>query len=70
MDGTRQEIQPEQVEEFAELVKVAQPLPVRTEYVWTIMKEETVDYFNEEKTKEQVTEIIENRISMYMAENM
>lgn len=44
-------------------------MPVKTEYIWTIVKEKAVDYFNGEKTIEQVTEIIENRVSMYLAEN-
>lgn len=70
MDGTVVEAEAKQIELCAKLLEQAQPLPVKTEYVWTIIKEETVSYFSGEKTKEQVTEIIENRISMYMAENM
>jgi len=70
MDGTVVEAEASQIELCAKLLEEAQPLPVKTEYVWAIIKEEAADFFSGEKTIEQVTEIIEKRISMYMAENM
>lgn len=59
----------EQVEKIAAFLENARQESIRTEYVWSIIREETEHYFNGEKSIEQVTEIIENRVSMYMAEN-
>ena len=59
----------EQVEKIAALLENARQESIRTEYVWSIIHEETEHYFNGENSIEQVTEIIENRVSMYMAEN-
>ena len=60
----------EQIETISKLLEEAQ-LPVqRNEEVLDIILEEVEDYFLEDKTVEQISEIIENRVSMYMAENM
>ena len=60
----------EQVNQVVSFLENAKQDPIRTEYVWSIISEEVENYFSGEKTIEQVTEVIENRISMYMAENM
>lgn len=59
----------EQVAQIRVLLENAMQDPIRTEYVWSIISEEVGHYFSGEKTAEQVTEIIENRVNMYMAEN-
>lgn len=60
----------EQVDEIVQLLQNAQCEPVDAEYVWNIISEEAAFYFSGEKSMEQVTEIIENRVGMYMAENL
>lgn len=60
----------EQIETISKVLEEAQ-LPVqKNEEVLDIILEEAESYFSGEKTIEQVTEIIENRVNMFMAENM
>lgn len=59
----------EQVDEIVQLLDNAQCEPINAEYVWSIISEEVAFYFSGEKSIEQVTEIIENRVGLYMAEN-
>lgn len=60
----------EHIETVSRILEEAQ-LPVqKNEEILNIILEEVEDYFSGDKTIEQVTEIIENRVTMYLAENM
>lgn len=39
------------------------------ENIWNIIEEEASYYFNNEKTAQEVTAIIQNRVELYLAEN-
>lgn len=58
----------EQLERFWECLNNAKPVPRRTEAILTIIREEANLYFTGDKTIEEVSDVIENRIRLYLAE--
>lgn len=59
----------EKVAEYREFVESARHLPIRTIPILDIIYEEAEYYFNDTKSIEQVSEIIRNRVQLYMDEN-
>ncbi len=55
-------------EKFWECLENAKPEPYRTAQVIAIIKEEAALYFTGDKTVEEVSDVIENRVRLYLAE--
>lgn len=58
----------EHIDRVTQLLEEAQVAPLHTEYVLDIILEESESYFSGTKTIEQVSEIIENRVGLYLDE--
>lgn len=58
----------ERADEIEEFLENARALPYKTEPILAIIWEEAKEYFNGNKSKEQVAEIIENRVQLYLDE--
>lgn len=58
----------ERADEIEEFLENARALPYKTEPILAIIREEAKEYFNGNKSKEQVAEIIENRVQLYLDE--
>lgn len=63
------ELTTEIAEEFAERLEEAESVPIRTEALLDIVLEEANHYFSGEKSKEEVIQVIENRVGLYMKEH-
>lgn len=61
-------VQEEQVARFWECLNSAEPAPYRTEHILEIIKEEAELYFTGDKSIEEISGIIENRVKLYLAE--
>lgn len=59
----------ELIDEVTQILENAQKTPIGLEYIQEIVYDESESYFSGEKTIEQISAIIENRIGLYMAEN-
>ena len=55
--------------EYVEYIKSAVPLPDRSDDLFNMVYEEAESYFNSDKTVDEVTEIIQNRVQLYLEEN-
>ena len=64
---TQEDITGEKVEEYRKVLEEARPYPVRTAPILDIILEESADYFNGSKSAETVSEIITNRVQLYLA---
>ncbi len=58
----------ERVDEVEAFLENARALPYKTEPILEIIQEESQDYFNGNKSIEQVADIIENRVQLYLDE--
>lgn len=56
--------------EFRQLIEEAKPLPMRTEAIIKIILEEAEDYFNGYKNPEEVSGVVNNRVQLYLDENL
>lgn len=63
------ELTEEIVEEFRERLEEAKSFPIRTEALLDIVLEEADSYFKGSKSKEEVIQVIENRVRLYMNEH-
>ena len=61
-------VQEDQIARFWECLDTAEPEPYRTEYILEIIKEETELYFTGDKSIEEISGIIENRVQLYLNE--
>ena len=61
-------VQEDQIARFWECLDNAEPEPYRTEYILEIIKEETELYFTGDKSIEEISGIIENRVQLYLNE--
>ncbi len=59
---------PDQLVRFWECLNSAEPAPYRTEHILEIIKEEAELYFTGDKSIEEISGIIENRVKLYLAE--
>lgn len=66
---TEEDITEEWIESFTRAVEEARPLPVRTRPVLEIIREEAEDYFSGMKSLEEVVDVMENRVKLYLDEN-
>ena len=64
------DITEEWVEELIRAAEGARNLPIRTEPVLEVILEEAEDYFNGMKDREAVVDVIENRVRLYLKENV
>ena len=62
------EMQEDQIARFWECLDNAEITPCRTEHILEIMTEEAELYFTEDKSIEEISGIIENRVKLYLAE--
>ena len=62
------EITEERLTEFREKIETARPLPIRTGPVVDIIIEEAADYFKTGKSAEDVAEVINRRVQLYLDE--
>ena len=53
---------------FWECLNYAQPAPYRTRQILQIVQEEAETYFTGDKTIEEISAVIENRVRLYLAE--
>lgn len=67
-EGDGKALTEQDMEELRRLLTEARYVPIRTEAVLDIVYEEAQDYFNDIKTIEQVAEVIENRVRLYLEE--
>ncbi|MGN1147948.1 MAG: extracellular solute-binding protein [Lachnospiraceae bacterium] len=58
----------EQLAYLESIMTEGQKAPSRTEPIWDIIYEETAMYFSGEKTIEEVSQIIDSRVRLYLAE--
>ena len=58
----------EMLDRFWECLDNAKPVPHRTEQVLAIIEEEAELYFTGDKSIEEISDIIENRVKLYLAE--
>lgn len=61
-------VQEDQLVRFWECLNNAEPAPYRTEHILEIIKEEAELYFTGDKSIEEISGIIENRVRLYLAE--
>ena len=61
-------VQEEQLARFWECLNSAETAPYRTEHILEIIKEEAELYFTGDKSIEEISGIIENRVRLYLAE--
>ncbi|MDE5804170.1 MAG: extracellular solute-binding protein [Lachnospiraceae bacterium] len=61
-------VQEEQLARFWECLNDAETAPYRTEHILEIIEEEAELYFTEDKSIEEISGIIENRVRLYLAE--
>ncbi len=61
-------VQEEQIARFWECLHNAEPAPYRTEHILEIIKEEAELYFTGDKSIEEISGIIENRVELYLGE--
>ena len=58
----------DRVDEVEAFLENARALPYKTESILEIIEEESLDYFNGNKSIEQVADVIENRVQLYLDE--
>lgn len=61
-------VQEEQLARFWECLNNAETAPYRTEHILEIIEEEAELYFTEDKSIEEISGIIDNRVRLYLAE--
>lgn len=64
----REFLETEKIPYFEEMLEEARYLPIRSVPVMDIVCEEADDYFNGSKSAEEVAEVIENRVRLYLNE--
>ena len=65
-----QPIKPEEEKIFYDLIQSAKIITTRDKLYMAIIEEEAGAYFAGQKSLEEVTNIIQNRIELYLAENI
>ena len=65
-----EDVNGEWVEAFTQMAEETRPLPVRTKPILDIICDEAEDYFNGIKSVEEVIRVMENRVRLYMNENV
>ena len=58
----------EKVEAYKKAIEDARPLPMRTAPILAIIQEEAKDYFNGSKRVEEIIQVINNRVQLYLDE--
>jgi hypothetical protein len=59
----------EKAAEYRTVLEESRPCPLRTAPILSIILEEAADYFNGSKNADQVSEIITNRVQVFLDEN-
>ena len=65
---TEEDLTEEKIEEYRRTLEEARSCPVRTAPILDIILEESADYFNGSKSAEEVSEIVTNRVQLYLRE--
>lgn len=65
---TEDDITEERIAEYLDILEKAHTYPLRTAPVLDIIREEAADYFNGSKNAEAVSELITNRVQLYLDE--
>ncbi len=55
--------------EFRKGIEEARPLPIRTASILNIILEEAEDYFNGYKSADEISQIINRRVQLYLDES-
>ncbi len=64
---TEEDLTEEKLEEYRKALEEARSCPVRTAPIIDIILEESADYFNGSKSAEAVSEVVANRVRLYLA---
>ena len=56
------------MEAYKKAIEDARPLPMRTAPILAIIQEEAKDYFNGSKRVEEIIQVINNRVQLYLDE--
>lgn len=62
------DVSEERQAEYIRVLEEARPLPIRTEPILAIILEEAEDYFNGYKSAEEVSQVVNNRVQLYLNE--
>ena len=66
--GDGEDLTQEKVDEMVWYLEDARPLPIRTQPLIKIILEEAADYFNGAKSEEEVIDVMQNRVQLYLDE--
>lgn len=64
-----EEVSEERQAEYRQMIEEARPLPIRTKFILEVILEEAKDYFDGYKSTNEVIELINNRVQLYLDEN-
>lgn len=62
------DVSEEKQAEYIKIIEEAKPLPMRTEAIRKIILEEAEDYFNGYKSAKAVSQVVNNRVQLYLKE--
>lgn len=65
---TEADVSDEIVEEYRGMMEDARPIPICTAFILAIISEEAEDYFQGNKSPEEVSRLITNRVQLYLDE--
>lgn len=64
-----EEVSEERQAEYRQMIEEARPLPVRTKFILEVILIEAQDYFDGYKSTNEVINLINNRVQLYLDEN-
>lgn len=64
-----EEVSKERQAEYRQMIEEARPLPVRTKFILEVILDEAQDYFDGYKSTDEVIQVINNRVQLYLDEN-
>ena len=64
-----EEVSKERQAEYRQMIEEARPLPIRTKFIQEVILDEAQDYFDGYKSTDEVINLINNRVQLYLDEN-
>lgn len=64
-----EEVSKERQAEYRQMLEEARPLPIRTKFILEVILDEAQDYFDGYKSTDEVIQVINNRVQLYLDEN-
>lgn len=64
-----EEVSKERQAEYRQMIEEARPLPIRTKFILEVILDEAQDYFDGYKSTDEVIQVINNRVQLYLDEN-